>query len=281
MKRFIFLCLICIFASYSSAYAWWGREHATVAQIAENHLTPKAKALMREYLGGRPMAYYAAHPDHFRHQMQIPVGVEGEDIPDSASFSHAFYVDSEFKPLQGPLNEHGKFTKNSIYDMERLARGLKKDHRTMNDSVRLTHLYCIIHGMGDMHCPMHVEVDANHPTPHGKYRLTFRDGDSKINKSLHGLYEMRIISTHLPWGCGDLATMLDNLTSEQAEQVTQGDLRAWGEESAREAALVYNEFKAGSTVDGKKLHEKCQKMAENSIVKAGYRLAKVLNDILN
>ena len=281
MKRLIFLCLICTFASYSSAYAWWGREHATIAQIADNHLTPKAKALMREYLGGRPLAYYAAHPDHFRHQMQIPVGIEGESIPDSASFSHAFYVDSEFKPLQLPLNERGEFTKNSIYDMERLIQGLKDNHPTMNDSVRLTHLYCIIHGMGDMHCPMHVEVDTNNPTPHGKYRLVFRDGATKLNKSLHGLYEMRIVSNHLPWGCGDLATMLDNCTTEQAELITQGNLRTWGEESAREAAVVYNECKAGSTINSKELQSKFQKMAEWSIVKAGHRLAKVLNEILN
>ena len=132
-----------------------------------------------------------------------------------------------------------------------------------------------------MHCPMHVEVDVNNSTPHGKYRLVFKDGGTKIKKSMHGLYEMRIISTHLPWGCGDLATMLDNCTPEQVEQITQGDLRTWGEESAREAARVYSEFKAGSTVDSKNLHDKCQKDAEWAIVKAGYRLAKVINEILN
>lgn len=46
MRRFIILCVAATLA-YSSAYAWWGREHATVAQIAENNLTPKAKALMK------------------------------------------------------------------------------------------------------------------------------------------------------------------------------------------------------------------------------------------
>lgn len=279
MKRLMLLCVVATLAS-TSAYGWWGREHATVAQIAENHLTPQAKALIKEYLGGRPMAYYAAHPDHYRHQMQIEVGVEGENIPKTASFSHAFYVDENFKPLRGPIDDKGEFRKNSLYDMERLAKGLKENHRTMNDSVRLTHLYCIIHGMGDMHCPMHVEVDVNNPTPHGKYRLTFREGKKKMSKSMHGLWEMRMVGVRNPWGCGELANMLDSYTDEQIAEICKGDLYTWGEESARYAALVYRTYPAGCVVDSEEFHARFQKSAEEQIVKAGYRLAKIFNDIL-
>ena len=280
MRRFIILCVAATLA-YSSAYAWWGREHATVAQIAENNLTPKAKALMKEYFGGKPMAYYAAHADHYRNESLIDIGFEQKDGTREVPFSHGYYVDEELKPLRDSLDANGMYLKNSVRDIVRASRNLKENHHTMNDSVRLVQLYCIIHTVGDLHCPVHAALDADSPTPHGKYRLFFRNGDKQISKSMHGLWEMRLVGGYQPWGCGDLAKILGTWDESQIAECCRGDVYAWGEETAHLAYKLYNDYKAGEVVELQEFHDKYQKVAERQITKAGYRLAKLLNEILN
>ena len=97
---------------------------------------------------------------------------------------------------------------------------------------------------------------------------------------MHGLWEMRMVGVRNPWGCGELAKMLDSYTDEQIAEICKGDLYTWGEESARYAALVYRTYPAGCVVDSEEFHARFQKSAEEQIVKAGYRLAKIFNDIL-
>lgn len=280
MKRFLILAIAIVLA-HTSAYAWGGNEHAAIAQIAENHLTPKAKQLIKEYFGGRPMSYYASHPDHFREEMLVDAGFEQENGSRMVAFSHAFYTDENLKPLRTNRDENGKFIKNSIFDMDRAIKRLKDNHATMEPAERLMLLYCIIHSMGDMHCPMHIELKVGNPTPHGKYRLTYIDGKKKISKSLHALWEMRMITGYSPWSCTDLADILDTYSKEQIEEICKGNLYTWGEDSARSAAIVYNECKAGSTIHKKAFQDRFQPLAEELLAKAGYRLAKIFNDILN
>ena len=280
MKRFFIFCIVAVLA-HTSAYGWWGSEHATVAQIAENHLTPKAKAFIKEYFEGRPMAYYSAHPDLFREKMLVDAGFELEDGTRMAAFSHAFCLDTNLKPMRTNRDANGNFVKNSLYDMERAAKRLKEGHATMDPAERQMLLYCIVHSMGDMHCPVHIELKLGNPTPHGKYRIFYIDRNKKINKSLHGLWEMRMISGYSPWSYSDLAKILDTYSEEQIAEICKGDLYTWGEDAAHSAAIVYNECKPGTTINLKQFQKRFQPLAEELIQKAGYRLAKVLNDIFN
>ena len=151
----------------------------------------------------------------------------------------------------------------------------------MNDSVRLVHLYLIIHGMGDMHCPMHVGFNYGEPNPHGKYRVYLMNGTKQSAQKLHGLWEGRMISAYCPWTYTDLASALDTHTQEQKDKICEGEFFAWGEDSAKSAILVYNEYPEESEITKNDFHKKFQSLAEELIAKAGYRLAKVFNDILN
>ena len=279
MKRLLILCIAVL--ACSSVYAWGIREHATVAQIAENNLTPKAKALVKEYLKGQPMAYYASLPDTYRNEMLIDAGFEPANGSRMVAFSHAFFVDENFKPFATNADSDGVLVKNTLYDMSRLSKNLKENHRTMNDSVRLVHLYLIIHGMGDMHCPMHVGFNYGEPKPHGKYRVYLKNGDKKTAQVLHGLWEARMISSFCPWTYTDLATILDTYSKEEKEAICKGDFYVWGEDSAKSAIRVYNAYPEEAVIERNEFHSKFQSLAEELITKAGYRLAKVLNDILN
>ena len=63
MKQRLFLlaCLVCY--TLQSVSAWNRTAHEAIAYIAEQHLTPSAKAAIEKYLDGRSIVYYAAWMD--------------------------------------------------------------------------------------------------------------------------------------------------------------------------------------------------------------------------
>ena len=99
MKRILLICVATI-VMCGTTFGWSIREHATVAAIAEKHLTPKAKELMKQYLGGRPMAYYASHADFYRKDMILDIGFLPEEGKRTAVFPHTYHVDKNFKPYR-------------------------------------------------------------------------------------------------------------------------------------------------------------------------------------
>ena len=58
MKQRLFLlaCLVCY--TVQSVSAWNRTAHEAIAYIAEQHLTPSAKAAIEKYLDGRSIVYY-------------------------------------------------------------------------------------------------------------------------------------------------------------------------------------------------------------------------------
>ena len=278
MKRFLTLLTAASLLA-TSAYGWGLKGHATVAHIAEGRLTPKAKALIKEYLDGKPMSCYASHPDFFRSEMLLDIGFEPKQGSRIVEFPHGFRVDKEsFKPWRTIENEDGSIFKNSIYHMDRIAKNLKENHAKMNDSVRLVHLYILIHGIGDMHCPAHVEYFGM--TPYCKIPIYYSQGNQWKRRSLHGFWEARMIGGFCPWSITDLAEILDIYDAKQVEAFTAGDIYSWGEDIARYAYPVH-QYQPEERINTNEFHRKHQGLAEELLAKAAYRLAKLFNEILN
>ena len=278
MKRVLFIALTTVLFCETS-FAWSIREHATVAQIAENHLTPRAKELIKEYLGGKPMAYYASHADFYRKDMIVDIGFEPEESERMVVFPHTYHVDENFNPYRevvkkGERKPHG----NMLYHIDRLAKGLKANHAKMNDSVRLVHLYLIIHGIGDMHCPMHMRFIGREPSL-GTYKVYFGKGNKKKSISYHALWDHRMISAIHPWSYTDLAQLFDIYTEDEINKFCKGNLFDWGKDAAK-ASFPMREYQEGTEIDEIEYRKKYQQVGELLLTKAGYRLAKILNDIL-
>ena len=271
MKKLLLICISLMLCA--TTYGWSVREHATVAEIAERHLTPKAKKLVTKYLGGRPMAYYASHADFFRNEMIVDIGYEAERGKRYVVFPHTYHVDEQHKPYRDIVKSNGKVFGNMLYHIDRLAKGLKEGHREMNDSVRLTHLYLIIHGVGDMHCPMHMRFTDHYSL--GTYKVYF--GKKKL--SHHQLWDSHIISSVHPWSYEDMATLFDIYDKREREDFCKGGLFEWGEDVAK-AAYPIHEYSEGAKINVIEYRRKYQHVGEQLLTKAGYRLAKMLNDIL-
>ena len=276
MKRFLFACAFTLLLCNVS-YGWGVREHAAVAQIAEQHLTPEAKQLIADYLKRRPMAYYACDADINRRTMYVDSGDKTGVAPKTVRFPHTFNVDKSFKPYRGVADKSGVFRKNMLYYVEQIAKDLKANHRTMNDSVRLVHLSLLIHAVGDMHCPMHV-VFEDKPS-YGVYDIYFGKGKKKDKMTYHKVWDSKLVGTIHPWSYTEIAELLDIYNAKEIAKFSKGDIYAWGKEVAK-VAYPACEYGPGARIEEVEFRKKYQQTAELLVAKAGYRLAKLLNDIL-
>lgn len=270
MKRFILLCAIASMLC-TSAYGWGRREHAVVAKIAENHLTPKAKEYLHKYMHRRSLVYYSCYADDYQ-PLYIDLGWQPSNYKRQAMFPHTFVVDKDCKPYRD-IRKGDEYVKNCLYYIDTWSKELKKRHSKMNDSIRMTHIALIVHAMGDMHCPVHIRYP--HDSSLGVYKVKY----DKKSKDFHRLWDADLIGpTHSIRSYNDFARYIDICSEQEIAELCQGGIFDWGEDAAR-TALPLRAYKPNEEIASKDFKKAHLDTGEQLLRKAGYRLAKVLNDI--
>ena len=270
MKKFILICMATALA-VNTSFAWGRLAHATVAKIAENHLSKKAKKQITAYLDGKSIVYYASYADDYKPELLLDTGFEPSNTTRLTTYPHTFEANDDCTVFRG-TRKGDKFIKNCIYQTEQIAASLKANHKEMSDSVRMTAIALIVHFVGDMHCPEHMRFPEDQTI--GYYKVKF----GKEPLRYHSLWDTQIVATRNPWGYSDFARFLDTFDKKQIAEVTAGDLYDWGEDAARSSRHVHT-VKEGDQLDKRLYLNEYQPLAESQIRKAGYRLAKVLNDV--
>lgn len=266
MKRFLLVCVV-TFVMCGNSYGWGILEHGAVAQIAENHLSPEAKTLLKGYLKGVPMAYYSYDAEIKRDEMFISVGDK------KWLLSHTFNVDKKFASSRKVFDKNGEPLNNMLADIDLIVKDLKANHREMTDSVRQAYISFLIHAVGDMHCPMHVGFEDR--AGYGQYTVYF--GKTK-KMNYHTFWDKGVISAHHPWSYSDLATLFDIYNEKEIASFCKGDIFTWGKEVAKTVYPMHS-YRANARIDVVKYRVEYQQTGELLLTKAGYRLAKLLNEI--
>lgn len=269
MRRFLIL-LIATSIVCTSAYGWGRKEHAVVAKIAENHLTPKAKEYLHKYMHRRSIVYYSCYADDYQ-PLYIDLGWQPSNYRRMAMFPHTYCVDENCKPPHY-IRKGDEYVKNCLYYIDTWAKELKNSHKKMNDSVRLTHLALIVHAVGDMHCPVHIRFPGD--TTLGVYKVQY----GKNKRDFHRLWDAGLVGGTNIWSYTDLASVIDIATEAEVAEWCRGDVYDWGEDAARTAKPLRN-YKPNETIDPAKFKRDNLETGELLLRKAGYRLAKVLNEI--
>lgn len=269
MKRFLILFAVASLLA-TSAYGWGRREHAVVAKIAEDHLTPKAKEMLHKYMHRRSLVYYASYADDYQ-PLYIDLGWKPSNYRRMAMFPHTYSVDENYKPLRY-IRKGDEYVKNCLYYIDTWAKELKKGHKKMNDSVRLTRLALIVHAVGDMHSPVHIRFQNDKSI--GVYKVVYNGK----KRDFHGLWDSGLVSAVSPWSYTDLARALDISSEAEIAELTKGDVYDWGEDVARSAIPLRN-YKPNEEINPAKFRRDNLEQGELLLRKAGYRLAKVLNSI--
>lgn len=250
------------------SFGWGRRIHSAIAYIAEQHLTSKAKKTINEILDGKSMVYYGSWLDDYRKQMTIEyIDENGEKT--IRTIPHSFKTDNERNVIKQDNGEAINIICKSITVLE--------DYKNVDDSTRLAAMQCIIHLVGDIHCPAHVKFsDFDKKNPDKKYDATkVIFGNDKAR--MHSIWDTKIIDHTTAGGVYDLAYLADRATKEEIKEIQKGDPYDWGQEIADRTACVWT-VRNGDVITSEYML-KHRELALDQIQRAGLRLAKVMNNL--
>jgi len=262
-----------MFLTYTTASAWGRKGHATIARIAESHLTETTKAKINEIMHGDKISGCASYGDDFKGKWKVDMGFDptGGD-PRVNTQPHTFEADMNFEPFRG-INDNGRYVKNCIHFIEKYSEDLK-DWKALDDSTAFTELVLIVHFVGDMHCPGHIRYNPEDMTI-GYYNVLFNGNEVRY----HTLWDDMIIDLKFPWSFSDLAYLFDTATASEIKAITAGGPYDWGKDTAR-ASYPVHKVLPGAVLNWDWYFSQMPLM-KSQVRNAGYRLAKQLNMIFD
>jgi hypothetical protein len=241
--------------------SWGVTGHRCIGKIAENHLTPQAKAAVRELLGNETLAEASTWPDEVRsqpeyrhtgpwHYLNLPLGLS--------------YADFQTR-VQGMTQEN---VYSALLQQEQVLGS-----STSSRQEKIEALKYIVHFVGDLHQPMHVsrEEDKGGNTIQVNY-----DGQGT---NLHALWDSKLID-HQGLTFEQMAEKYDQVSAAQVKTWQSDPLIKWIWESYEITSKLYPEIDAlnNRTIDDS-YYQAHIGIIQERIEKAGVRLAGVLNQI--
>ena len=256
MKKLLLLAIAALLLQVDTAAAWGRTGHDAIAYIAECHLTPRARRAIERYLG-HSIVYEASWMDDWRSDPEYPWG----------RAIHAASVDENLVYMPDKRGD-------VVSSLERSIEALG-DYRALDDSTVVACLRSIIHFMGDMHCPGHVRYGG------GKLKsyAVYFDG-RKYN--YHSVWDDGILQAAHRWGYIEYGHQLDRCRKEEIREICSGTLRDWFRENAETSRHIYELVAPEQHLDAREARSffnHTHAMAERQILRAGYRLAHVLNEL--
>ena len=258
MKKLTILivALVSLFG-IQSAKAWNGFGHSCAAYIAEQHLTPEAKAKCEKYLQ-HSFVFYASWMDQWRYIKPY----------EETSSWHVIYVDEDWK-LDTSKQKYAE------YQTERIWKELK-DYKNLPDSLVRQNLIYLIHMVPDYHCPVHTFFRKGTHTER-KYSLL-----TKGKKfSLHTFWDASPGFKRKNWTMQRYCKEVDVISPKLAKKYQKGTPIKWANDALKQAHRVYPITPANTetTKLSKEQTAQIHKLTDEMILKGAYRLAHIINDV--
>lgn len=258
--------------------AWNAVGHMAVADVAYQHLTPAARRTVDDLMGYFRKEY--PQVDSFTLLASWPDAIRSQKID---CFSRWHYIDTPFTDDGSVIPETLISADNATWALKSIEAPLKNTHANPYERARFLAFY--IHIVGDLHQPMHTVTRVSHEHPNGdkggnQYALTF--GKSR---NLHHLWDNGMgtlqCSGSMTACAHDVAQKAQALYPQTSfgRQASDLEPKSWSQEGfniAKTVAYQTPEHKTPSNayiVNG-------EKVIQQEIALAGYRLANLLNKIL-
>ena len=250
------------------SFGWARRVHSAIAYIAEQHLTPKAKKTVNEILDGKSMVYYGSWLDDYRKQMTIEYTDDNGEVK-PRTIPHGFKVEKDHTVIQQENREAINIICKSIKILE--------DHKNVDDSTRLAAMQCLIHLVGDIHCPAHIKYgDFDKNSTDKKYDATTVIYSKKKTR-MHSIWDSKLIDLTTAGGVYDLAYLADRASKKEIKEIQKGTPYDWGQDIVDRTAHVWTVCEGDKLPYSYMLQHR--ELAIDQIQRAGLRLAKVMNDL--
>lgn len=250
------LAVVLIFVSIS----WGVTGHKTVADIALNHLTPKAKAAVAELLGSQSMADIASWADEVRNQPEYRNTAPEHFINVGLGLTHESFVQQVENQAQ-----------TNVYKALQENVTVLQDTKSTKDQKAFA-LKFIIHFVGDMHQPMHVSRAEDK----GGNTIQVRYNGQGTN--LHSLWDSKLLE-HGGLTDMQLAEQYDHITPAQISTWQKTPVIDWAFESYQTSTQLYAEVeKSNGNIDDA-YYAKYMPVIQQRLAQAGIRLAGLLNEV--
>lgn len=251
-KTLLLLCFA--FLCSTTAFGWGMVGHDAIAYIAECNLTPRAKKNIEKYLG-HSIVYDGSWMDIYRHTPAYK----------HTSAWHTVNVDDEG-------NYESRTRGDAVQGIEEAMEALE-NYRNLDDSTVAVNVKYLIHLVGDMHCPMHVKY------PGAKNFNIYLNGREY---NYHSFWDTPVIELSHRWNYMEWGHQFDRCTKREKKAIAAGTPRDWMAQNARDCRIIYvwaqPEQRFGKD-EARDFLNAVQPLAEQQILKAGYRLAAILNGL--
>jgi hypothetical protein len=258
MKRILSILSVIVIAF--SLISWGVIGHRTIALIAEQNLTPQAKAAVADLLDGQSMADVSCWADNVQKLRQYR----------HTAAWHFFYVNRNLdrKSFEKDVKSQSQ---DNLYRAIKQQKDILLSPATSKEQ-KSTALKFLINLVADAHQPMHV---AGAEDKGGKrIKVHFENK----NTNLHALWDSSLIE-HGGYSDGELARRNSHYTGDM--QIWQNDSPMhWLWESYQISDEQYKFVHNGYRTDSK-YYPYYMPVLEKRLQKAAIRLAGLLNDIFN
>lgn len=255
MKKIILSCFLIVQTSFAHDMEWSRTGHRTIGEVAQNHLSGKAKRALKELLDGHSLASISNFGDEIKadrrfskfgpwHYVNYPMDKKYTDVEPSAD---------------GDL----------LIGLEKCMAVVRDRNSSRED--KAFYLKMLVHLIGDLHQPMHAG------------RLEDKGGnDIQLQwfgrgTNLHKLWDANMIDDY-GMSYTELANNLPPLSKAEIKAVQEGDIYDWVEESHDLARVLYGSVEVGEKL-GYAYGYKYWGLVEQQLQRGGLRLAKVLNEL--
>ncbi|MFI3265467.1 MAG: S1/P1 nuclease [Rikenellaceae bacterium] len=255
MKRFVILTLLC-FTTALQAMAWGQMGHDVTAYIAEKNLNKKAAKAVKEILDGHSLVYYSSWLD----------SASNTDEYKFTKTWHYRNVDKGHTVETMPLNENG----DVVRAVEQIVTEIKTGKLTGKEEK--VAVMMLIHLVGDLHCPMHAgrlsDLGGN------RHRVFFFGRET----NLHSIWDSALIESAHKWSYAGWWEQLDIISKQEKAEIQKGEPIEWFTQTVEYASDIYTNTPINSKLSYDYI-TKYAPIAEQQLLNAGLRLARILNEL--
>lgn len=257
IKKIIFPLAVVILAFI--LLSWGVIGHRAIGQIAENHLTHKAKNAVQDLLGTESLAMVSTYPDEIRPYQQ-----------------YAYTAPWHYVNLPHGLSEEAFNQQVKNMDKDNVYKALLTCMANLKDPVKskedkIFALKFLVHLVGDLHQPMHTGRAEDLGGNAVKVKLMRKE------TNLHGLWDSSLID-YQGLTYKELAKECDVYKKKEVKQWQKEDILKWVYESYQISEQLYKEAAENPEFDYN-YYPKHADIVKKRIAQAGVRLAFLLNEI--
>ncbi len=245
-----FLVAACI----TQSWGWGQTGHRVVGQIAENHLSRKARKNIEKLLGTESLAIASTWMDEIR----------SDDDYDHTHDWHWVSIPDGKTYQQTEKNPDGDL----VEAIERMKVILKSDTALKSDKIQA--LKYLIHLVGDIHQPLHVGTGEDRGGNDVKIKWFYS------SSNLHRIWDSEMIDQK-QLSYTELACSIDHATPAEVAMLQQGSAADWALEAMLYRPQVYDTKDAENLSYEYMYHNWA--LVKSQLEKAGIRLAGILNEI--